>query len=376
MWDAGQLVRGSVVRFLRARNQQGYDIYLLPYAEQCNAGYILIDLDHATADVLPRMRANGHEPCVVLQSSPGHLQAWIRVSTTPLEPALATAISKRLARTYGGDLASTDGYHLGRLAGFTNQKLQRRTARGYAPWVKIVEARAAIARAAPELLHLATQLIAQQSAAVRDTTYCLPRVGNPSTTITAHGAARIIKAGRNVGVFGSAFLSRTGASSICGWLENCWPCTYRQSRWKLFSVWEVQIFPATTALRKTICVALWHALLFLLSALCVRLIPLLLSCHATQPTATARTPAPDDSPAPVFSCFVPERRFPQKNFAPRSLKSDDPQLGRPTASPGFGFFRTFIRLQSPNVKPAPCLLECLPNRRRLLELHRRTVAKR
>jgi hypothetical protein len=59
MWDAGQLVRGSVVHFLRARNQQGYDIYLLPYAEQCNAGYILIDLDHATADFLPRMRANG-----------------------------------------------------------------------------------------------------------------------------------------------------------------------------------------------------------------------------------------------------------------------------------------------------------------------------
>jgi len=27
------------------------------------------------------MRANGHEPCVVLQSSPGHLQSWIRVSS-------------------------------------------------------------------------------------------------------------------------------------------------------------------------------------------------------------------------------------------------------------------------------------------------------
>jgi len=81
VWDAGQLVRGSVVRFLRARNQQGYDIYLLPYAEPCNAGYCLIDLDHATADVLPGMRANGHEPCVVLQSSPGHLQSWIRVSS-------------------------------------------------------------------------------------------------------------------------------------------------------------------------------------------------------------------------------------------------------------------------------------------------------
>jgi RepB DNA-primase N-terminal domain/RepB DNA-primase C-terminal helical domain len=192
VWDAGQLVRGSVVRFLRARNQQGYDIYLLPYAEQCNAGYILIDLDHATADLVPRMRANGHEPCVVLQSSPGHLQAWIRVSTTPLEPALATAISKQLARTYGGDLASTDGCHLGRLAGFTNQKLQRRTARGYAPWVKIVEAHAGIARAAPELLHSATQRIEQPStAAMRDITYRLSQVGNPSTSITALGAAHI-----------------------------------------------------------------------------------------------------------------------------------------------------------------------------------------
>ena len=192
VWDAGQLVRGSVVRFLRARNQQGYDIYLLPYADQCNAGYILIDLDHATPDVIPLMRANGHEPCVVLQSSPGHLQAWIRVSTTPLERAVATDISKQLARTYGGDLASTDGCHLGRLAGFTNQKRQRRTATGYAPWVKIVEADAGIARAAPELLHSATQRIAQLStAAMPDTTYGLSRIGNPSTTITAHGAALI-----------------------------------------------------------------------------------------------------------------------------------------------------------------------------------------
>jgi hypothetical protein len=62
----------------------------------------------------------------------------------PQEPALATAVSKQLARTYGGDLASTDGCHWGRLAGFTNQKLQRRTATGYAPWVKIVEAHAGI----------------------------------------------------------------------------------------------------------------------------------------------------------------------------------------------------------------------------------------
>jgi RepB DNA-primase from phage plasmid len=190
LWCAGQLLRGSGLRFLRARNQQGYDVYLWPYAEQYNAGYILIDLDHATADILPLMRANGHEPCVLLQSSPGHLQAWIRISTTPLEPAVATAISKHLAHTYGGDLASTAWCHLGRLAGFTNQKLQRRTADGYAPWVKIVQARAVLASGAQELLQAATQVIAQQSpAALRDPR--LSPVGNPSTTMTAPGAARI-----------------------------------------------------------------------------------------------------------------------------------------------------------------------------------------
>ena len=47
MWDIGHLLRASVLRFLRARNLQGFDIYLLPYAEHRNAGYILLDLDHA-----------------------------------------------------------------------------------------------------------------------------------------------------------------------------------------------------------------------------------------------------------------------------------------------------------------------------------------
>jgi hypothetical protein len=35
---------------LFARTQpSGYDIYLLPYAEHRNAGYIFLDLDYATA---------------------------------------------------------------------------------------------------------------------------------------------------------------------------------------------------------------------------------------------------------------------------------------------------------------------------------------
>jgi hypothetical protein len=152
LWTSNQLLNPATVRFLRIRNREGCDIYLWPYAGNQNAGYILVDLDRAPPSVLERMRANGHEPCVVLQTSPGHLQAWIHVSTLPLEPATATALGKHLAGIYGGDLASTDWRHLGRLAGFTNQKPQRRTAGGYAPWVKILYARAGLARAAEALL--------------------------------------------------------------------------------------------------------------------------------------------------------------------------------------------------------------------------------
>jgi hypothetical protein len=152
LWTANQLLKPATIRFLRVRNREGCDVYIWPYAEDHNAGFILLDLDRAAPWVLQTMWANGHEPCVVLQTSPGHLQAWIHVSTLPLQPAVASAIGKHLASVYGGDLASTDWRHLGRLAGFTNQKSERWTGNGYAPWVRIVQTRAGLASGAKALL--------------------------------------------------------------------------------------------------------------------------------------------------------------------------------------------------------------------------------
>lgn len=193
LWTPGDLVRGSVVRFLRARNAQGFDVYLLPYGGDGNAGYIFLDLDHACPWVLHTMRANGHEPCVVLETSPGNLQAWVRVSTTCLDPELATALGRQLAHTYGGDLASTDWRHLGRLAGFTNQKPQRRTVFGSAPWVRIVEARAILASAAQDLLHSAMQAGAQHvTTSAPDDIGSRLQVRDPST-ITPQAALRIYR---------------------------------------------------------------------------------------------------------------------------------------------------------------------------------------
>src|SRR5207247_1014011 len=108
--------------------------------------------------------AQAHDPFVVLQTRPGHLQAWIRLSASPLEPALATGAGKLLALAYGGDCASTDWRHLGRLAGFTNQKPARRTAAGYAPWVKVIGAKLGLAPRAEALLRSATALVSPDRA--------------------------------------------------------------------------------------------------------------------------------------------------------------------------------------------------------------------
>ena len=158
LWSATQLCQPATVSFLRLRNREGCDVYIHPYADSQNAGYILLDLDRAAHGVLQRMCDHGHDPCLVVETSPGHLQAWIHVSTSPLDPSLATAVARRLACDYGGDPASADWRHLGRLAGFTNQKPVRRTGYGYAPWVKILHAQPALAPHANALLESARNL--------------------------------------------------------------------------------------------------------------------------------------------------------------------------------------------------------------------------
>ena len=191
LWTAEQLATAATIRFLRVRNREGCDVYVQPYAGHQNAGYILVDLDYARPTTIATMRAHGHDPCVVLQTSPGHLQAWIRLSTAPLEPALASAAGKLLAAAYSGDPASTVWRHLGRLAGFTNQKPARRKPGGHAPWVKVVSAQTGIAPQAEALLHSAHDLASPPPARTCRSTATFDSV--PST-IAALAATEIYQA--------------------------------------------------------------------------------------------------------------------------------------------------------------------------------------
>ena len=191
LWTAEQLASAATVGFLRVRNREGCDVYVQPYAGDQNAGYILVDLDQARPTTIATMRAHGHDPCVVLQTSPGHLQTWIRLSTSPLQPAVATAAGKLLATAYAGDLASTDWRHLGRLAGFTNQKPARRTSAGHAPWVKVVSAQAGLAPQAEALLQSARASAAPTPALTSRSTATFDSV---PATIAASAATELYQA--------------------------------------------------------------------------------------------------------------------------------------------------------------------------------------
>jgi hypothetical protein len=158
-WTASRLLEPATLRFLRIRNRDGYEVYFRPYAGSLNAGYILLDLDRPAPGILSSLRSHGHEPSVVVETSPGKLQAWIRVSRQPLPLSLATGISRRLAQLYAADRASADGRHLGRMAGFANRKPQRRLPDGRAPWVKLIYARDCLARESAVLIqHAAAEL--------------------------------------------------------------------------------------------------------------------------------------------------------------------------------------------------------------------------
>jgi len=99
LWTAVQLESAATVRFLRVRNREGCDIYVQPYAADQNAGYILVDLDAARPMVIRTMRSQGHDPCVVLQTSPATCRPGFASASLPWNqrwPPLLASCWRRL----------------------------------------------------------------------------------------------------------------------------------------------------------------------------------------------------------------------------------------------------------------------------------------
>ncbi len=154
-WTPAQIE--ASIGWFRGMNANGRDIYIRPTG---SSGLYLID--DVPAATVARMRAEGYTPAAVVETSPGNLQAWVRVSDTPLSKEEGTAVARDLAARYDGDMSSANWRHMGRVAGFTNQKKEHTQPNGRHPYVRLHTADGKRAPAAPALLDRA-QVQATQS---------------------------------------------------------------------------------------------------------------------------------------------------------------------------------------------------------------------
>ncbi len=144
-WTPAQ-VEASVGWF-KGMNANGRDIYIRPTGS--SGLYLIDDVPAATVE---RMRAEGYTLAAVVETSPGNLQAWVRVSDTPLSKEEGTAVARDLAERYDGDLSSANWRHMGRLAGFTNRKEEHTQPDGRHPYAKLHHAEGARAPEATAIL--------------------------------------------------------------------------------------------------------------------------------------------------------------------------------------------------------------------------------
>ncbi len=136
----------KLIKWLRHENARGAHIYIRPAGT-----HSLSLIDDLTVGAIDRVRAEGFEPAVVVETSPNNFQAWLNHGRV-LETAMSTRAAKYLAERFGGDPSSADCRHFGRLAGFINPKPERRLPSGLQPFTRLRSATGWVYSRAPEIL--------------------------------------------------------------------------------------------------------------------------------------------------------------------------------------------------------------------------------
>jgi hypothetical protein len=136
VWDLDTLLLS--VSWLRLKNLEGRNIYIRPSGE-----HALSLIDDASTQTIELLKSQGFAPAVVVETSPRNFQAWLCHGQI-LPKHLSTFAARLLASRFGGDPASADWRHYGRLAGFTNRKDKYRRRDGTFPYVRLHEATGAV----------------------------------------------------------------------------------------------------------------------------------------------------------------------------------------------------------------------------------------
>ena len=112
VWDCETVLRS--IPWLRYQNRDGRNIYIRPKGE-----HNLSLIDDLSQEAVISLARSGFSPALVVETSPGNYQAWLKHSEQ-LSKAEGTAAARALAQRFGGDPGAADWRHFGRLAGFTN----------------------------------------------------------------------------------------------------------------------------------------------------------------------------------------------------------------------------------------------------------------
>ncbi|MGB8681761.1 MAG: DNA-primase RepB domain-containing protein [Candidatus Binatus sp.] len=148
----------QAIQPLRRENARGAHIFVRPHG-----AHTLNLVDDLGVDAIARMTDAGFQPALVVETSPQNFQVWLNHGRT-LDRSMSSCAAKELAKRFGGDLSSADWRHFGRLAGFTNRKLERLLPNGLAPFVRLHDCQGKTYDTAREFLKAVKSLIEKAAA--------------------------------------------------------------------------------------------------------------------------------------------------------------------------------------------------------------------
>jgi hypothetical protein len=133
VWDTNRVIKS--VPWLRHQNCEGRNIYIRP-----KGVHDLSMVDDLTKAAVSAMKQAGFNPAVIVETSRGNYQVWLKHSER-LSKEVSTAAARALAEKFGGDRGAADWRHFGRLSGFTNRKAKHLdVSTGLYPFVRLIEA--------------------------------------------------------------------------------------------------------------------------------------------------------------------------------------------------------------------------------------------
>jgi hypothetical protein len=125
--------------WLRQENARRAHIFVRPHGLSR-----LTLIDDLSGSALNSMKRAGFAPTLVVETSPRNFQAWLKHWSVFSNRESSTVAARELAARFQGDRSSADWRHFGRLAGFLNQKSNRRLPNGLQPLVVLRESSGAV----------------------------------------------------------------------------------------------------------------------------------------------------------------------------------------------------------------------------------------